>query len=138
MFQEDSKSDKNGPVPFKKMKVQGDGSTIEVKRGVSCILESVRELIYAMKMLREAPCSRRRYIQHALPLRCSMFLSVHTFGCWLSRHLVVRRALRPVSRGPCVLLNAPRAFLEAAREAWRAYPWCIVVIEMFSFSSVPA
>ncbi|CAN0052626.1 unnamed protein product [Ectocarpus sp. 4 AP-2014] len=30
VFQEDSKSDKNGPVPFKKMKVQGDGSAIEV------------------------------------------------------------------------------------------------------------
>ncbi|CAN0413159.1 unnamed protein product, partial [Laminaria digitata] len=30
LFQEDSKSDKNGPVPFKKMKVQGDGSTIEL------------------------------------------------------------------------------------------------------------
>lgn len=30
-FQEDSKVDKNGtPVPFKKVKVQGDGSTIEV------------------------------------------------------------------------------------------------------------
>eukprot|EP00903_Cladosiphon_okamuranus_P018875 g17361.t1 len=30
VFQEDSKRDKNGPVPFKKMKVQGDGSAIEV------------------------------------------------------------------------------------------------------------
>lgn len=30
-FQEDSKTDKNGPVPFKKLKVQGDGSTIEVR-----------------------------------------------------------------------------------------------------------
>ena len=29
VFQEDSKTDKNGPVPFKKLKVQGDGSTIE-------------------------------------------------------------------------------------------------------------
>ncbi|CAM9799376.1 unnamed protein product [Pylaiella littoralis] len=30
VFQEDSKTDKNGPVPFRKMKVQGDGSAIEV------------------------------------------------------------------------------------------------------------
>ncbi|CBJ25862.1 conserved unknown protein [Ectocarpus siliculosus] len=30
VFQEDSKSNQNGPVPFKKMKVQGDGSAIEV------------------------------------------------------------------------------------------------------------
>lgn len=31
VFQEDSKTDKNGPVPFRKMKVQGDGSAIEVR-----------------------------------------------------------------------------------------------------------
>ncbi|CAM9704547.1 unnamed protein product [Scytosiphon promiscuus] len=30
LFQEDSKTNKNGPVPFKKVQVQGDGSTIEV------------------------------------------------------------------------------------------------------------
>lgn len=38
LFQEDSKTDKNGPVPFKKVQVQGDGSTIEVcnkKKGIS-------------------------------------------------------------------------------------------------------
>lgn len=33
LFQEDSKTDKEGvPVPFKKVKVQGDGSAIEVRR----------------------------------------------------------------------------------------------------------
>lgn len=38
VFQEDSKSDKSGPVPFKKMKVQGDGSTIEVHTSYDIII----------------------------------------------------------------------------------------------------
>lgn len=41
-FQEDSKTDKHGvPVPFKKVKVQGDGSTIEVRRNMSRVLDAV-------------------------------------------------------------------------------------------------